>query len=119
MGDTVPRGELERQRKRLEAPSVCDSVSYIWNRCLETRAVEAERTPVILATQKAEIRRTMVQGQPRQTVCKTLSPKYPTQNRAGRVAEVVECLPSKHEVLSSNHSMEKKKKKSLEKMNSR
>jgi hypothetical protein len=40
-----------------------------------------------------------------------LSQKYPTQKRAGRVAEVVECLPSKGEVLSSNSSTTKKKKK--------
>jgi hypothetical protein len=30
-------------------------------------------TPVFLATQEAEIRRIMVQSQPRQIVCKTLS----------------------------------------------
>jgi hypothetical protein len=28
--------------------------------------------------------------------------KYPTQKRASGVAQVVECLPSKHEALSSN-----------------
>jgi hypothetical protein len=39
--------------------------------------------PIILATQEAEIRRTAVQRQPRQTVHGTLSQKYPTQNRAG------------------------------------
>jgi hypothetical protein len=32
--------------------------------------------PVILATQEAEIRRIMVQSQPGQIVCKTLSQKY-------------------------------------------
>jgi hypothetical protein len=36
------------------------------------------------------------------------SPKYPTQNRAGGVAEVVEHLSSKHEALSSNPSTTKK-----------
>jgi hypothetical protein len=44
-------------------------------------------TPVILATQEAEIR-TMVQSQPRQIVRETLSQKYPIQNRAGGVAQV-------------------------------
>jgi hypothetical protein len=34
-----------------------------------------------------------------------------TQKRAGRVAPVVECLPSKHEVLNSNHSTTKKERK--------
>jgi hypothetical protein len=37
--------------------------------------------PVILATQEAEIRRIMVQNQPRQRVCKTLSQK--THHRQG------------------------------------
>jgi hypothetical protein len=35
--------------------------------------------PVILATQKAEIRKIEVQSQPRQIVLKTLSPKTPSQ----------------------------------------
>jgi hypothetical protein len=49
-----------------------------------------------------------------QTVCKTLSQNYPTQNRAGRVAQVVECLPGKkREALSSNQRTAKKKKKKL------
>jgi hypothetical protein len=44
-------------------------------------------TPVILATQEAEIRRIMVQSQPWQIVCKTLSRKNPSQKRAGGVAQ--------------------------------
>jgi hypothetical protein len=36
--------------------------------------------------QEAEIRRIKVQDQLRQSKSKTLSQKYPTQNRAGRVA---------------------------------
>jgi hypothetical protein len=48
---------MERQvKERLEAK----------HRCL---------IPVILVTQRAEIRRIMVQSQARQTVCETLSPK--------------------------------------------
>jgi hypothetical protein len=43
--------------------------------------------PVILATQEAETRRIMVQSQTGQMVHKTLSQKYPTQKRAGRVAQ--------------------------------
>jgi hypothetical protein len=46
-------------------------------------------TPVILATQEAETRRIMVQSQPRQIVCETLSQKDPSQKWAGRVAEGV------------------------------
>jgi hypothetical protein len=53
----------------------------------------------------------MVQSQPGQTVPETLSQKHPTQNRTGGVAQVVECLPSKHEALSSNQSTDRKKKK--------
>jgi hypothetical protein len=60
------------------------------------------QAPVILAAQKAEIRRILVLSQPLQIVCKTLSRKYSTQKRIGGVAQVVE--PSKCEVLSSNPS---------------
>jgi hypothetical protein len=42
-------------------------------------------TPVILATQEAEIRRTVVQSQPRQIVCKILSQKKKTHNKKGLV----------------------------------
>jgi hypothetical protein len=45
--------------------------------------------PIILATQEAEIRRFMVQSQPRQIVLMTLSQKNPLQKRAGRVAQGV------------------------------
>jgi hypothetical protein len=44
-------------------------------------------TPVILATQEAEIRNITVQSQPRQIVCKPPSRKYPSQKRASRVAQ--------------------------------
>jgi hypothetical protein len=44
---------------------------------------------VILAIQEAEIRRFVVQRQPGQIVLKNLSQKYPTQKRAGRVAQIV------------------------------
>jgi hypothetical protein len=43
-------------------------------------------TPVILDTQEAEIRRIMVQSQPRQIVRETLYQKNPPQKRAGGVA---------------------------------
>jgi hypothetical protein len=70
-------------------------------------------TPVILATWETEIRRITVQSQPRQEVHKTLSRKNSMQNRAGGVAQVVECLPSKPEALSSYPSNAEKKKKVL------
>jgi hypothetical protein len=37
--------------------------------------------PVIPATQEAEIKRIMVQSQPEQIVCKTLSRKNPSQKK--------------------------------------
>jgi hypothetical protein len=40
-------------------------------------------TAVILVTWEAKIRRTAIQGQPNQTVCKTLSQKYPTHTKKG------------------------------------
>jgi hypothetical protein len=43
--------------------------------------------PVILATQEAQIRRTVVQSQLRQIVRGTLSPKTLHKNRAGGVAQ--------------------------------
>jgi hypothetical protein len=36
-------------------------------------------------------------------------------NKTGEVAEVVQCLPNKHEALSSNPTSKKKKKKRKEK----
>jgi hypothetical protein len=46
-------------------------------------------TPVILATQEAEIRRTVVQSQPRKIVHETLSQKKkkPSQKKTGGVAQ--------------------------------
>jgi hypothetical protein len=41
--------------------------------------------PEILATQEAEIRRIMVQSQPRQIVLETLSQKNPTHHKKGLV----------------------------------
>jgi hypothetical protein len=49
-------------------------------------------------------------------VCGTLFQKYPTQNIAGGVAQVVECLPSKHKARSSNLSTAKKKKNKVKNM---
>jgi hypothetical protein len=56
----------------------------------------------------SRIRKMEFQSQSGQTVHKTLSWKYLTQKRAGRVAQVVEHLPSNCEVLSSNSSTAKK-----------
>jgi hypothetical protein len=45
---------------------------------------------------EAKIRRiTAIQSQTKQTVLEMLSRKYPTQNRAGGVTQVVKHLPSK------------------------
>jgi hypothetical protein len=60
-------------------------------------------TSVILATQEAEIRRIMVQSQPGQIVCKTISQKKKKITKTG----LVEWLKVK--ALSSNSSTTKKK----------
>jgi hypothetical protein len=62
--------------------------------------------PVILATQEAETRKTTIQSQSGQIAHKTLSQKYSAHKKkgAGGVAQKVECLPSRHEALSSNSS---------------
>jgi hypothetical protein len=67
-------------------------------------------TPVILATQEAEIRRIMAQSQSQANSSQDTISKIPnTKKRAGRVTHVVDCLPSKCEALSSNPSTTKKK----------
>jgi hypothetical protein len=66
-------------------------------------------TPIIFATQEVEIRKISVQSQPEEIVHKTLSQKYPMQNRVGGVAKVIECLPSKHAAPSVNPSTAKRK----------
>jgi hypothetical protein len=65
---------------------------------------------VILATQEVEVRRIKVPSQLGQIVHETVSQKYQTQNRAGRMTQVLEHLPSKREALSSNPRTAKKKK---------
>jgi hypothetical protein len=64
--------------------------------CFCTLVTILDPLPIILATQDAEIRWIIVQSQPGQTVCETLSQTNPVQNRAGGVAQLVECLTSKH-----------------------
>jgi hypothetical protein len=51
---------------------------------------------ILLFIHDAETGRIVVGSQPGQIVHKTLSQKYSTQKRAGEVAQVVECLLSKH-----------------------
>jgi hypothetical protein len=51
-------------------------------------------TPVILATQEAEIRRNVVQSQPGQIILEALSRKNPSQKRSGRIAQGVHPNPS-------------------------
>jgi hypothetical protein len=66
------------------------------------------------------MRRIEVQSQPSQIVGETLSWKYPTQNRVGRMVHMVEhCLPSKCEALSSSPNTSKKKKKNTPRGQSR
>jgi hypothetical protein len=55
-----------REKKSGPTKNLCKNLSYSWAQCL---------TPEILASQVAEIRRIMVQSQPGQIVCKTLSQK--------------------------------------------
>jgi hypothetical protein len=53
------------------------------------------QAPIVLATWEAEIRRKMVQSQPRQIAHETLSGKYPTQSRVDGVAQMIDaCLAS-------------------------
>jgi hypothetical protein len=63
-------------------------------------------TPVILATQEAEIRRITVRSQPGKIVHKILAPKYPSQKRAGAVVQGED-----PEFKTSTAKKKKKKKK--------
>jgi hypothetical protein len=72
------------------------------SRCSKSNLLNWRLTPVILATQEAEIRSIVVQSQPRQIVCETFSPKNPSQKKG-----LVEWL--KMQALSSNPSTAKKK----------
>jgi hypothetical protein len=58
--------------------------------------------PIILATCQAEIRRIKVQSQPRLLVCKSTCLKITKAKWIRGVAQVVECLLCKFEVLSSS-----------------
>jgi hypothetical protein len=64
--------------------------------------------PIILATQEAEIRKIVVQSQPRQIVHETLSQKNPSQKRAGGVAQGTDL-----EFKLQEHKKREKKKKQL------
>jgi hypothetical protein len=66
---------------------------------------------VILATWETEIVKNMVQVQPRQTVCETPISTITGAKWTGGVAHAVQHLFCKHEVLNSNPSPVKKKRK--------
>jgi hypothetical protein len=62
--------------------------------------------PIILATQRAEIRRITVQSQPRQIVCKTLSQKTLHENRAGewlKVKAMTSSLSTRKKKIKNNY----------------
>jgi hypothetical protein len=63
--------------------------------------------PIILATWEAEMRRIEVEASMGKWFMKHLSQKYSIQKRFGGVVQMVEHLPSKCEVLSSNPSPKK------------
>jgi hypothetical protein len=66
--------------------------------------------PEILATWEAEIRRIVVQGQPRQKVHEIPISKITRGKWTGGVVQAVQLLLCKHEALSSNPSPTKKGK---------
>jgi hypothetical protein len=66
-------------------------------------------TPIILAIQEAEIRRTEVQNQPQQIV-QLKNMQHKTEVVEYSSGQVVEFLPPNHEALSSNHQYCQKKK---------
>jgi hypothetical protein len=81
----------ESQKEHTEATVDSGVFSPVWASECSIKSGSAARcqrlSPVILATQEAEIRRISVQSQPRQIVRETLSPKPLHKNWAGGVAE--------------------------------
>jgi hypothetical protein len=75
--------------------------------------------PIILATQEAEIRRIMAQSQPGLILCETLPQKYPTQKKAGGVAQGVgpEIKPQYHK--KKRHVLENMMPKYVNQTNSK
>jgi hypothetical protein len=67
----------------------------------QTGAQGQQCTPVILTTQEAEIR-IMVRIQPAWVNISQNSILIPNTKRAGRMAQVIECLLCKHKALSSS-----------------
>jgi hypothetical protein len=67
--------------------------------------------PIILATQETDIRRMVVPSQAQANSSQDPISKTPSQKRAGRMAQVLECLPSNHEALSQTPVPPPKKKK--------
>jgi hypothetical protein len=68
-----------------------NKIIVAWNKVLEKVQGYAGcqwLTPVIPATQEADIRRIIVQSQPGQIVHETLSQQIPSPKRAGGVAQV-------------------------------
>jgi hypothetical protein len=68
-------------------------------------------TRVILAILEAEIRRMLVWGQPRQIVQETPISKITRAKWTGGVAQAIELLLCKYEVLSSNPSPKNNRKR--------
>jgi hypothetical protein len=70
-------------------------------------------TPVILATQEAEIRR--IWSQPGQTVCETLACKNLSQKKAAGVAQGIgpEFKPQYHKKVPKNNKMNKDQEDNL------
>jgi hypothetical protein len=72
-------------------------------------------TPIILATQKAEIRRIVVQSQPRQLVPEILSQKNPSKKK--KTGGVAQCVGP--EFKPQNYRKERKKERRREKKEGR
>jgi hypothetical protein len=72
----------------------------------KVKDVPPGRVPIILATQKAELRRITVQSQPGKIVCKTLSQQTLHKNRAGGVTQ-----GKGPQFKTQDHPPSKKKKK--------
>jgi hypothetical protein len=67
-------------------------------------------TSVILATGRQRSGGSQLEACPGQIVPETLSPKYLTEKRAGRMAQVIDHLPCKREAEFKPQNHKKKKK---------
>jgi hypothetical protein len=95
----------KKNKEKKKAPSTIKEKTVKYTKVKELKPAKCHQLmPIFLSTQKARIKRIMVQSQPRANSLRDSISKTPIQNSAGGVAQVVEYLLSKNKALSSTLS---------------